>query len=437
MSIIMLAALRVATLLAIAQAADTVAVVDVSVVPMDSAHVLSHQTVVVANARIVALGDKASVAIPRSAQQIDGRGKFLLPALSDMHVHLSTSEEFPLYVGNGVLTVRDLNGSPETLAWRDSIARRLIVGPRLFVSGPMIAGPDIPWRNKVVPRTAAEADSEVVRQRGAGYDQIKIYDGISAEVFAGAMAAAKRVGMRSSGHIPRAVGFDGVLASGMGGLEHLDKTVAATMGHQLDTTKVPDIVEKIRRAGVYVTPTLESMVQLSLVATGRYDSLMNRPEAKGAPGPLREFWTGVTSRLKGNRTPDPTYRYNAYADMQLRLAGALAAAGVPLLSGTDLPNVVLVPGVSLHRELSVMREAGLTPYQVLETSTRRPAEFFGESADWGTVAVGKRANLLLVSANPLDDLATLSAPDAVLLGDRVFDRATLAAMRRGESSRTR
>src|SRR5206468_1781216 len=144
------------------------------------------------------------------------------------------------------LTVRDLNGSPQTLAWRDSIARGEMFGPRLFVSGPMIAGSGIPWSNKVVPATTTEADSIVIAQKRAGYDQLKIYDGLSVEIFNEVMAAAKRTGMKSSGHVPEAVGFDGVLASGMNGLEHLDKTVFATMRHNLDTLLVPSVVDRIK-----------------------------------------------------------------------------------------------------------------------------------------------------------------------------------------------
>jgi len=174
---------------------DTVAIADVSVLPMTSPRVLAHQTILIADGRIVALGDATTIAVPRTARRIDGRGKFVVPGLADMHVHLSVRGEFPLFVGAGVLTVRDLNGSPEKLGWRDSVAAGRMFGPRLIVSGPMIAGAGIPWSNKAVPRTPAEADSVVVAQKRAGYDQIKIYDGLSVDVFNAAMAAAKRVGM--------------------------------------------------------------------------------------------------------------------------------------------------------------------------------------------------------------------------------------------------
>ena len=432
----MLASLGIWGLLGAVAATDTLAITDASVLPMDGERVLVHQTILIAGDRIVAMGDSKQVTIPRGARIIDGRGKFVLPGLSDMHVHLSTPREFPLFVGAGVLTIRDLNGEPEKLHWRDDIAAGRMFGPRLFVSGPMIAGGQIPWRNKVVPTTPAQAESVVIAQQRAGYDQIKIYDGLPADVFAAAMAAAKRVGIPSSGHIPQAVGFDGVLASGMNGLEHLDKTIFATMGHDFDTLRIPSIADRIRRSGVYVTPTLESMAQIALVSSGRFDSLVNRPEAQRAPAELKEFWNSVTARMKGTRPPDPAYPYGRYTDIQMRLAGALAKRGVPMLSGTDLPNVVLVPGVSLHRELTMMREAGLTAYQVLQSSTSAPARFFGQSGDWGTVAKGQRANLLIVNEDPLSDLATLAAPSGVVLAGRYYDAAALARMREGASPNT-
>jgi hypothetical protein len=414
--------------LVVSLAADTLVFTDVNVLPMDRAVVLEHQTVVVADGRIVALGPARTTASPRDARVIDGRGKYLMPGLADMHVHLTTREELPMYVGYGVLTVRDLNGSPETLAWRSEVADRAIVGPRIFASGPMIAGADIPWRNKVTPTTAAETDSIVRAFKAAGYDQVKIYDGISTAVFDAAMAAARQVDLPVSGHIPAAVGFDGVLAAGLN-LEHLDKTVYAVMDHELDTLLIPSIVARVKRSGVWVTPTLESMVQLSKIASGRFDSLMSRPEALASPAGLRDFWSSISSRLRGNR-PLPPFQYcNSWCAYQMRLAGALAKAGVPILAGTDLPNAVLVPGYSLIRELEVMVTSGMTPFQALVAATSAPPRFFGQDKDWGTVAVGKRANLILVERTPMSDVTALRSLAGVVLDGRWIPETELSRLR--------
>lgn len=409
-------------------AADTLAFLDVSVIPMDRPIVLEHQTVVVADGRIVAMGPTRSVPAPAGARIIDGKGKFLMPALADMHVHLTTTDELPMYVGYGVTVVRDLNGSPETLAWREATATGALIGPRLLVSAPMIAGNTVPWRNKVTPANAAEADSIVRAFKAAGYDQIKIYDGITKAVFDASMASAKQVGLRTSGHIPATVGFDGVLAAGLN-LEHLDKTVYATTQHQLDTTLIPSIVNRIKRSGVWVTPTIESMVQLSKIASGRFDSLMSRPEAVAAPAGLREFWGSISSRLRGDRKLPPTAYCNPYCEYQMRLTGALAKAGVPMLAGTDLPNAVLVPGYSLVRELEVMVASGATPFQALVSATAAPARFLGEDKDWGTVAPGKRANLMLIDRTPMTDVTALRAIAGVVLNGTWIGDRELARMR--------
>ncbi len=419
--------------LAASAVADTLVVRDVSILTMTGAEILPHRDVVVAGGQIVKVAPASRGNISEGATVVDGRGKFLMPGLADMHVHLSGVEELGSYVGYGVLTVRDLNGSPEKLNWRRSIEVDSLLGPRLIVSGPMIAGSEIPWRNKVTPVTAAEAEAVVTAQHAAGYDQIKIYDGISKEVFDAAIGTALRLKMLSSGHIPEAVGFDGVLASGMTGLEHLDKTVAATVGHELDTLKLPGIADRIKRSGMWVTPTLESMAQLALIATGRYDSLMNRPEARAAPASLREFWSSVTARIKGHRAVQPGVRYNRYTDYQMRLAAALARAGVPLLAGTDLPNAVLVPGYSLSRELDMLVESGLTPYQALEAATSAPARFMREGNLWGTVAPGRRADLLLLDGNPLLGFETLRHPAGVVRRGHWMDAASLGRLRGGDA----
>lgn len=409
--------------------APTLAITDVSVltmVPGEAA--LLHRTVLVADGRIQRIGPATSTAVPPGSQVVDGRGKFLLPGLADMHVHLSASAEFPMFLGNGVLTVRDLNGSPETLAWRDSTARGLLVGPRLLVSGPMLAD-SVPWRNKVTPHTADEAIAAVKAQKAAGYDQIKIYDGITLAVFRAAIATARSEGMRSTGHIPLSVGFDSILTSGMEGLEHLDKIVFQAFGHSFDTLKLPDVVARIRASGMWITPTLESMVQLAKIGSGRYDSLMARPEAMASPAATRDFWTSVTVRIKGNRAVPAGLRYGAWADFQLRLAGALARAGVPMMAGSDLPNAVLVPGYSLLRELDVMVEAGIPRRQVLEAATSAPAQFMRQGSKWGTVVVGRDANLLLVDGDPLQSFNVFANPAGVVLRGNYIERPALAAMR--------
>jgi hypothetical protein len=410
--------------------ADTVAIIGVNVITMTTDRVDSNRTVIIAGDRVLAIGDARGTPVPAGARRIDGRGQTMLPGLTDMHVHLTTSAELPMYLGYGVLAVRDLNGSPQTLAWRDSIVRGLLTGPRIFSSGPMLAGKEIPWSNKVVPAYAADATQAVRAQRAAGYDQIKLYDGLSKEAFTAAVAEARRLGMPSSGHIPVDVGFAGVLASGMTGLEHLDKTVFAVLQHDLDTTRIPAIASAIKQSGMWVTPTLASMMELSDIGAGRFDSLMSRPEALAAPADIREFWRSITARMRGNRQLGAA-RFNPWTGFQVKLAAGLLTAKVPMLAGTDLPNAVLVPGYSLHEELAALSLAGFSRYQALEAATINPARFFKQDSAWGTIAVGRKAEVILVRGDPISDPLTLMSPVGVRTGGRWFDEGTLASFRRG------
>ncbi len=408
--------------------ADPVLIFDVSVIPMDVDTVMTHVDVLVERGRISRMSPHADPP-QTSGRAIDGRGKFLVPGLSDMHVHLSTSAELPQFVAHGVLTVRDLNGSPETLAWRDSVRSGQLVGPRLFVSGPMLAGGAIPWRNKVTPNSAAEARAAVLAQKSAGYDQIKLYDGLSLEAFDAAIAAAKESGLLSSGHIPAAAGFDHVLSSGMDGLEHLDKTVFATVGHNLDTLTIDGIAQRVTASRMWVTPTIASMMELSLIGSGRFDSLMARPQNRTAPEVVRRFWSDVSARMKGSQTIPGAARYNPWTVFQMRLAKALNAAGVPLLVGTDLPNALLSAGAGVREELDALVASGLTRFDALRAATIRPAQFEGQLNDWGSIAVGKRANLVVLSGNPLIDFDVLEEPIGVILEGRWIDQDELSRMR--------
>lgn len=411
---------------------DTIAITNVNVLAMTANRVDSAQTVVIAGDRIIAVGPVARISVPPGARRVDGRGRFLLPGLVDMHVHMTTAAELPMYVGYGVLTVRDLNGSPHTLAWRDSIQRGLILGPRIYTSGPMLAGRAISWRNKVTPSSAAEAIATVREQKRLGYDQVKLYDGLSREVFAAAVGEAKRLGMQSSSHVPQDVGFAAVLQSGVTSLEHLDKTLFNVLGHAMDTLRLPSIAAQIRQAGVWVTPTLASMVELSHVGSGRYDSLMARPAVQSSPPELRDFWQTITARIRGDRPLAAGSKYNPWTTFQMQFARELLRAGVPMLAGSDLPNAVLVPGLALHEELVALTEAGFAAYQAIEAATSAPARFLGQAADWGTVAVGQRANLLLVGGDPRGSLGVLAAPDGIMVAGKWIDREALASMRRQE-----
>lgn len=399
------------------------AFVDVTTIPMIGARMREHQTLIVEDGTIVRLGDRATVTVPVGATVVDGAGKFLMPGLADAHVHLMEQGDLQRFLRYGVTTVRNLMGSPETLRWKRAVASGSLVGPRIITSGPLFAGPEIPWKSKVTPADPRAARVEVRRQRDAGYDLIKIYDGTPADIYAAVVDEARRLGMRVTGHIPAEVHLSGVLRARQD-IEHTDKIVFDVWGHAFDATRIDSVAAAIRAAGVFVTPTIASMEQLARIGSGGFDSLLARPDARLAGPETVAFWCDVSSRLAGNRRPRPGVRYDPWTDFQLQVIAGLARAGVPLLAGTDYPNAMLAPGSGLHEELRALTDAGLTPFEALTAATSAVAAAIGDSTS-GIIASGARADLLLLGANPLDGLGALDAVEGVMADGRWFTRSDL------------
>lgn len=401
----------------------------VSVTLLDMVHdaPLPDQTVLVEDGLITAVGPSRAIAVPSDARRIDGRGRFLLPGLVDMHVHLQDSSDLRLFLANGVTTIRDLNGSPALLALRRLQAHDSLVAPALIVSGPLFAGPDIRWKNKVVPRTSAEAHTMVIAQHDAGYDLIKVYDGLTRDAYDTLIATAREVGMPVTGHIPEEVGLAGVLSARQS-IEHADKIVFAAWGHHLDETRLASIADSIQRAGVWFTATLASLEQLDLVAHGRYDSLMRQPGVSRASRDAREWWS-IVGRLsrEGGGTPSDG-RFTVWTNFERRLVRTLFEHGVPMLAGTDTPNAVMVPGYSVLDEMEALQEDSIPPYAVLRMATRNAGLWANHVPPFGTVTVGSRADLLLLAADPSGDVRNLRRRVGVMTRGQWFTEPELQAM---------
>jgi imidazolonepropionase-like amidohydrolase len=401
------------------------AFVDVSVIAMTDSTVRGHQTVVIERGVITALGDRASVKPPAGALVVDGRGKFLMPGLADAHVHIMEEADLDQFLAWGVTTVRELTGSPATLQWQQRIARGERLGPRIVTSGPLFAGPDVPWRTKVVPRDPAAARAEVRRQHEAGYDFIKIYDGLTVELYTAIADEAARLGMPLTGHIPEQVHLARVLAARQN-LEHTDKLVFDMWGHSFDTTRIDSVARAIRTAGVFVTPTIASMELTARIGAGGFDSLLERPEAMRAGPATVSFWCKVSAQHSGGhgagrRGPDGV---NPWTDFQLKVIAGERRAGVPLVAGSDSPNAALAAGSALLEELRALTRAGLTSYEALRAATVTAARALGDTTA-GVIAPGRRADLVLLTANPLDDVQALERNEGVMAGGRWLPRAEL------------
>ena len=402
----------------------------VSVIPMDREGILANQTVIVENGRITYVG--APRAAPAGATVIDGRGKFLMPGIAEFHAHVPSGGQaihahrtLSLYALAGVTTARGMLGAPMHLALRDSIARGQLFGPRLLTSGPSFNGNSV---------TSAEQAMAMVReQKAAGYDLLKIHPGVPRVAFDSLAATANRLGIPFSGHVPLEVGLDVAITAKHSTIDHLDGLVEAMyagaapltaqtngffglgiMG-QLDTSRFRPIVERVRKSGVVMVPTQILTDNYANDATG--DELTSLPEFKyWVPQQVANWRTTKNNLL--SQGPVSREQRLAHIALRRRFIKALHDAGVPFLLGSDAPQLWNVPGFSAHRELVSLVAAGLTPFQALQTGTVNVARYMKEEGRSGVVRPGARADLILLDANPLQDVANSQRINGVVVNGR-------------------
>ena len=418
------------TLVAASQAlADATAFVNVNVIPMTSELVLPAQTVVVENGVITAIGNVDVVPVPENAKIVDGTDRYLMPGLTEMHGHVTGTGSnqirrlFSLFLANGVTTVRGMLGRPSHLQLRDDIAAGKIFGPRLITSGPSFNGNSV---------TGAEQGARMVREQyAAGYNFLKIHPGLSKSEFEAIADTANEVGIPFSGHVPFAVGIDGVLNKGMASIDHLDGYMASLLPPNTDTSggfggffdvmladqviddRITDVVAATLAAGVGNVPT-ESLFEQVVNAVPPVD-LGNRPEMRYVPETTVRQWERSKEATLGERGFSPEVAARAIK-IRRSLILALHEAGAELLLGSDAPQIFNVPGFSLHHELEFMVLSGLTPFEALRAGTIAPARFFG--IETGVVAVGRIGDLVLLDANPLEDIGNSRRVHGVLAAGR-------------------
>lgn len=409
------------------QPRGTYAFTNVNVIPMDSERVIADQTVIVRDGRITAVGPAASTAVPAGATTIDGTGRFLMPGLAEMHGHIpganaSMAEDVLfMYVAAGATTVRGMQGHPSQLELRERVLAGNIVGPRLDLAAPPLAG-DI---------DAAAAEQRVRDAKAAGFDLLKVHEGLSADAYAAIVRTATELDMPWGGHVSVHVGVSGALAARQSTIDHIDDyldamqpagspALAATGAERTrllpmhaDESRIPELVRATREAGVAIVPTQI----LWEVLRGARDpqTMVDRPENRYWPTSQIETWTNQVTNIRAQTDAAAAAREVELRNMLLK---AMSDGGVLILMGTDAPQLFSVPGFSLYRELPVMVEAGMTPYEVLRTGTVNVARFYGVEDEAGTVAVGRCADLLLLEANPLADIRAIERNAGVMVDGR-------------------
>jgi imidazolonepropionase-like amidohydrolase len=416
------------------------AFVDVTVIPMDRERRLPGQTVVVRGDRIVALGSAARVKVPEGATRVEGKGKFLIPGLAEMHAHIpggqasdsAVERTLFLYLAGGLTTIRGMLGHPRHLQLRERAARGELLSPTIYAAGPSLNGNSVP--------DPAAARKAVIEQKEAGYDLLKIHPGVSREAFDTLVATARRVGIPFAGHVPQEVGIARAIEAKYATIEHLDGYIEAlvrdgapvsadqsaffglNLGEHLDGSRLPALVAATKRAGVWNVPT--QVLLENLVLVGSSAELAQRPEMRYVPAEMLAEWAREKDGMlaETGSTPESARRT---IEVRRRLIKALHAAGAGLLLGSDSPQIYNVPGFSTHRELESLVAAGLTPYQALETGTRNVARYLGTERETGTVEQGKRADLVLLDADPLVDIRNTTKRAGVMVRGRWLPRAEI------------
>jgi imidazolonepropionase-like amidohydrolase len=447
--LVLIALIAALPAVAIAGPARALAIEHVTVIDGTDTPPQRQQTVIVQDQHITAITSSDAARIPAGAQVVDGRGKYLIPGLWDMHVHTTFGEWIPpdptitlaLFVANGVTGVRDMGGELEILQqWRAKIAAGQLIGPRMIIAGPMLDGPTPRFPSSAPVASAADGRRIVAELKNRGVDFIKIQSLVPREGYFAAAERAKQLGIEFVGHVPDAVRASEASNAGQRSIEHFTgifegcssiedqlihgpKTLGRTVS-TYDPARAQALITLLARNRTWQVPTLVWERGQWLIDA---IDVTHDPLIKYAPRAWRErTWPMFTRDIVKDLDTDPLAVRQKFVQMELDMTQAMFKAGIPFMAGTDTAaGVHVFPGFSLHTELALFVKAGLTPLQALQTATRNPAEFMGRSSDIGTIRPGVLADLVMLDADPLDNIENTRRIRAVVLAGRYFARADL------------
>ena len=442
------------------------AITHTAVIDMTGAAPLADQTVIIEKDRIANIGDSNTLAIPIGAQILDAHGKFLIPGLVDMHIHLTAAGEpdgsrkfiIPLLLVNGITSVRDMGGYLQSLnPLRREIAEGKRLGPHIVTPGPYLDGSPPSFQPSLVVTNPVEAGEDVHQLVALGVDFIKVQSILSREAYFAIVQAAQREHIAFVGHVPDRVTAVEAADAGQHSIEHLTnvlrgcsrdepklmreqlyiplKQQTAGQSHSriarwqqeiLDSyspEKAAALIAKFKEKEVWQTPTLVLLKNDAFPTLE--DSALSDDREQYIPPRTLAIWKKARAEQIRALSPQDSELHAQLLRKSMHVVTEMQKAGVRILAGTDSPAPYVFPGSGLHHELQLLVEAGLTPLEALQSATKSPAEFLHTAKDSGTVEKGKLADLVLLDANPLDDIRNTRKIDAVILRGKLLGGAAL------------
>jgi hypothetical protein len=420
----------------VSNAEREVVFINVNVVPMDHERILSNQTVVTKSGRVTAMGDPKKIKYSKQAIVIDGKGKYLMPGLAEMHAHVPPVDDLEpmkdvlmLFALNGVTTIRGMLGHPKHLELRAKVKSGEIFGPHFYTTGPSINGMSV---------TSPEAGAEMVRkQKQAGYDFLKLHPGLSRVKFDSIAATAHRVSIPFAGHVSFGVGVWRAIDAGYSSIDHLDGFIEGLVpgietmveqqtgpfglfvANKADTTRIPQLMEALKKNKIWVVPT-QSLAERWFSPDYTSDDFKRSNDVKYMNPKVVEQWINSKNGLM----TDPMFNVTDakyFVGLRRKLIRECQRNGVGLLLGCDAPQIFNVPGFSTHNELAYLVGSGLTPFEALQAGTSNVAMYLNV-ADSGIIKQGAFSDLILIEANPLTDITNTKKISGVMLGTQWMDR---------------
>jgi imidazolonepropionase-like amidohydrolase len=438
---------------------NILAITHANVIDVTGGPTQRNYTVVISGDRITEMGNSSKIRAPKNAEVVDATGKFLIPGLWDMHVHPDGKDYLPLFIANGVTGIRVMWGDPEDHEWRKAIEAGDLIGPRMIIASPLVDGPKPYWRGSISVSSEAEARQVVIKAKQDGADFVKVYQFLPRDLYFAIADEAKKQGMPFAGHVPISVSAQEASSAGQKSFEHLVGILPACSSRSADLLKgqqddlTEGLLAKPRFWGAHVVESRQMMLDtyspdqvaalcavlkgngtwqvptltlLRMFAYGDDPAFLKDARLKYVPIHTRASWD--PSAIDGKRSPEDFAYMKREFQKDLEVVGAMQRAGVGILAGTDTANPFCFPGFSLHDELGLLVQAGLSPMEALQAATLNPARFQGKENDLGTVEKGKIADLVLLDANPLDEIGNTKRIAAVVSAAKFYSRAALDRM---------